>query len=126
MIPPHSLFVAPGRVVLGACAAPGSKTAQIVEALNGAGCVVANDGDSRRCHSLVHQSSASVGRPWNSRVWDSAQFLEFQRRQFDRVLCNEALCSSPDKRSTILIADRNCRDGCGADSNDVETIHRPW
>lgn len=44
------------------CAAPGSKTAQIIEMLhadeNGipSGYVVANDVDNKRCYMLVHQA----------------------------------------------------------------------
>lgn len=45
------------------CAAPGSKTAQIIEMLHGAdsnsvpsGLVVANDVDNNRCYMLVHQA----------------------------------------------------------------------
>jgi len=43
------------------CAAPGSKTAQIIEMLHGDdqsspdGFVVANDVDNKRCYMLVHQ-----------------------------------------------------------------------
>jgi len=43
------------------CAAPGSKTAQIMEALNPhtaptTGLLIANDADAKRCHMLVHQT----------------------------------------------------------------------
>ena len=44
------------------CAAPGSKTAQLIEALHReegampAGMVVANDADNKRCYMLVHQA----------------------------------------------------------------------
>ena len=44
------------------CAAPGSKTAQIIEALHSeegsipSGLVVANDSDNSRCYMLVHQA----------------------------------------------------------------------
>lgn len=45
------------------CAAPGSKTAQLIEALHAncetripAGFVVANDIDNNRCYMLVHQA----------------------------------------------------------------------
>lgn len=48
--------------VLDMCAAPGSKTAQVMEMLHGRvstipeGVVVANDLDNRRCYMLVHQA----------------------------------------------------------------------
>ena len=46
------------------CAAPGSKTAQIIEYLHSAGdessiptgIVVANDADNKRCYMLTHQA----------------------------------------------------------------------
>ena len=65
MIPPLLLDVRPHHRVLDMCAAPGSKTAQIIELLHSAdgdtagdseGAVVANDVDNKRCYMLVHQS----------------------------------------------------------------------
>lgn len=81
MIPPLLLQVKPGHSVLDMCAAPGSKTAQIIEMLHADsnmdfvldtdgvpvrskqpdqvmdGLVVANDVDNKRCYMLVHQSN---------------------------------------------------------------------
>lgn len=78
MIPPLLLDVQPGHSVLDMCAAPGSKTAQIIEMLHKTssmdfivgkgnsplqddkplnGLVVANDVDNKRCYMLVHQSN---------------------------------------------------------------------
>lgn len=52
--------------VLDMCAAPGSKTAQLIEFLHGSnddllaaipeGIVVANDSDNKRCYMLTHQA----------------------------------------------------------------------
>ncbi|GJN93170.1 hypothetical protein Rhopal_006217-T1 [Rhodotorula paludigena] len=65
MIPPLLLDVHPGMTALDMCAAPGSKSVQILEALHGAGdaatktepgLLIANDSDAKRCHLLVHQS----------------------------------------------------------------------
>jgi len=64
MIPPLALRVQPHHKVLDMCAAPGSKTAQIIEALhsddgvlkNPTGIIVANDMDNKRCYMLVHQA----------------------------------------------------------------------
>ncbi|EDQ91030.1 uncharacterized protein MONBRDRAFT_36363, partial [Monosiga brevicollis MX1] len=62
MIPPLLLDVKPNQRVLDMCAAPGSKTAQIIEGVSATdetvprGLVVANDADSKRCYMLVHQS----------------------------------------------------------------------
>ena len=78
MIPPLLLDIKPGHSVLDMCAAPGSKTAQIIEMLHQAsnmdfivqdatsiqvdkqplnGLVVANDVDNKRCYMLIHQSN---------------------------------------------------------------------
>lgn len=54
MIPPVVLDVQPGHKVLDMCAAPGSKTAQIIEMLHRGenkvpnGLVIANDVDNKR------------------------------------------------------------------------------
>ncbi|XP_062139291.1 tRNA (cytosine(34)-C(5))-methyltransferase [Drosophila sulfurigaster albostrigata] len=64
MIPPVVLDVQPTDKVLDMCAAPGSKTAQLIEALHAApeehkippGFVLANDVDNNRCYMLVHQA----------------------------------------------------------------------
>ncbi|EDX01237.1 tRNA (cytosine(34)-C(5))-methyltransferase [Drosophila yakuba] len=64
MIPPIVMDVRPTDKVLDMCAAPGSKTAQLIEALHAApeehkippGFVLANDVDNNRCYMLVHQA----------------------------------------------------------------------
>ena len=67
MVPPCLLDVRPGHLVADLCAAPGSKTQQLIESLHPpgqstgrevgpSGLVVANDMDYRRCHLLVHQA----------------------------------------------------------------------
>lgn len=62
MIPPLLLDVEPHHKVLDMCAAPGSKTAQLIEFLhqdkNNAtpeGFVIANDLENKRCYLLMHQ-----------------------------------------------------------------------
>ena len=60
MIPTLLLQVQPSHVTLDLCAAPGSKTAQILEDIHssgamGSGMVIANDSDSQRAYMLVHQ-----------------------------------------------------------------------
>ncbi|CAG8598634.1 6617_t:CDS:2, partial [Racocetra fulgida] len=65
MIPPLLLDVKPGHWVLDMCAAPGSKTVQIIEAVHAndlqdktipSGLVIANDADMKRSCMLVHQA----------------------------------------------------------------------
>lgn len=61
MLPPLFLNIQPDDKVLDMCAAPGSKTSQILEMMYGdkrwltKGCVVANDADYSRAQMLIHQ-----------------------------------------------------------------------
>ncbi|KAJ3545226.1 hypothetical protein NMY22_g2524 [Coprinellus aureogranulatus] len=67
MVPPLFLDVQPQHKVMDMCAAPGSKTAQLLEALHSAdtatatsipsGLLIANDSDHKRTHLLIHQSA---------------------------------------------------------------------
>jgi tRNA (cytosine34-C5)-methyltransferase len=62
MIPPLLLDVKPHHKVLDMCAAPGSKTAQLLELLHAedtlpSGFVIANDKDHKRCYILLHQTN---------------------------------------------------------------------
>ncbi|KDR72476.1 hypothetical protein GALMADRAFT_252559 [Galerina marginata CBS 339.88] len=67
MLPPLFLEVEPHHRVMDMCAAPGSKTAQILEALHAhdtttststpSGLLLANDSDNKRTHLLIHQSA---------------------------------------------------------------------
>ncbi|KAG8133131.1 hypothetical protein E2320_010946 [Naja naja] len=63
MIPPLLLNIQPQHKILDMCAAPGSKTAQLIEMLHAdmsvpfpEGFVIANDVDNKRCYLLVHQA----------------------------------------------------------------------
>ncbi|KAM4870271.1 RNA cytosine C(5)-methyltransferase NSUN2 [Urocitellus parryii] len=63
MIPPLLLNVQPHHKILDMCAAPGSKTTQLIEMLHAdmsvpfpEGFVIANDVDNKRCYLLVHQA----------------------------------------------------------------------
>ncbi|KAM9308268.1 RNA cytosine C(5)-methyltransferase NSUN2 [Gastrophryne carolinensis] len=63
MIPPVLLNVKPHHKILDMCAAPGSKTKQLIEMLHAdmdipfpEGFVIANDVDNKRCYLLVHQA----------------------------------------------------------------------
>uniref|UniRef100_A0A3P9ML37 tRNA (cytosine(34)-C(5))-methyltransferase n=1 Tax=Oryzias latipes TaxID=8090 RepID=A0A3P9ML37_ORYLA len=63
MIPPLLLKIQPHHKILDMCAAPGSKTAQLIEMLHAdmdvpfpEGFVIANDVDNKRCYLLVHQA----------------------------------------------------------------------
>ncbi|XP_070268062.1 RNA cytosine C(5)-methyltransferase NSUN2 isoform X2 [Myotis yumanensis] len=63
MIPPLLLNAHPHHKILDMCAAPGSKTTQLIEMLHAdmnvpfpEGFVIANDVDNKRCYLLVHQA----------------------------------------------------------------------
>ncbi|XP_071490543.1 RNA cytosine-C(5)-methyltransferase NSUN2-like [Diadema antillarum] len=63
MIPPLLMQVKPHHRVLDMCAAPGSKTAQLIEMVHAEqtlgwpeGFVIGNDDDNRRCYIMVHQA----------------------------------------------------------------------
>eukprot|EP00760_Papus_ankaliazontas_P033155 PhM_4_TR6206/c0_g1_i1/m.78989/K15335/NSUN2; tRNA (cytosine34-C5)-methyltransferase len=95
MLPVCFLDVQPHHHVLDMCAAPGSKTAQIVEKMtstDGRGFVIANDVDVRRLDVLVKQTQ---------RLRDVASHLLVTHHcataypldyRFDRILC-DVMCS---------------------------------
>lgn len=103
MIPPIVLDVKPHHKVLDMCAAPGSKTAQLIEALHGdgdripAGFVVANDVDNNRCYMLVHQAKRLNSPCFLVTNHDSSFLPNFfmtngdgqqEEIKFDRILCD--------------------------------------
>lgn len=105
MIPPLVLNVKPNHKVLDMCAAPGSKTAQIIEALHSGGTgqipsgfVIANDIDNKRCYMLVHQAkrlnspcclitNAEAGQFPNLFIND-ADGDDLKLLKFDRILAD--------------------------------------
>jgi len=104
MIPPMLLDVKPHHLVLDTCAAPGSKTAQIIEMMHSdkdvvpSGMVVANDADHKRCYLLVHQAKRLNSPCVVITNHDAACYPKlFSQNQstgmrevvrFDRVLCD--------------------------------------
>lgn len=123
MIPPIVLEVEPQHSVLDMCAAPGSKTAQMIEALHKdtdepTGFVVANDADSKRSHMLVHQlkrlNSANL-----MVVNHDAQF-------FPRIKANS---SDDTNKSSVLKFDRIlCDVPCSGDGTMRKNVNvwRDW
>ncbi|ETO76887.1 hypothetical protein F444_07777 [Phytophthora nicotianae P1976] len=107
MIPPLVLGVEPYHKVLDMCAAPGSKTSQLLESLHSqelatgktpTGVVVANDVDLKRAYMLVHQSKR-INSPALLVTCHEAQNIPFLGKDgtesegvFDRILC-DAPCS---------------------------------
>ncbi|XP_071447980.1 tRNA (cytosine(34)-C(5))-methyltransferase [Hetaerina americana] len=103
MIPPLVLDVKPHHKVLDMCAAPGSKTAQLIELLHAGegkipdGFVIANDVDNKRCYMLVHQAKRLCSPCFAITNHDSAVLPNFlvtnkdgvkETLKFDRILCD--------------------------------------
>ncbi|CAO3676923.1 unnamed protein product [Umbelopsis vinacea] len=105
MIPPLLLDTQPHEWVLDMCAAPGSKTAQLIEAVHAndrqneipTGVVIANDADYKRSHMLVHQCRRLGSPCFVATHHDASRFPNVHLKddngrvygmQFDRVLCD--------------------------------------
>eukprot|EP00047_Mylnosiga_fluctuans_P003993 m.232176 g.232176 ORF g.232176 m.232176 type:complete len:769 (+) comp12310_c0_seq1:46-2352(+) len=105
MIPPLLLDVQPHHKVLDMCAAPGSKTAQLIELLHAdsttipSGLVVANDVDNKRCYMLVHQTKRLQSPNFLITNHDAALYPSFYTAPkpgstekevlvYDRILCD--------------------------------------
>ncbi|CAG2104782.1 unnamed protein product [Medioppia subpectinata] len=101
MIPALLMDIKPGHRVLDMCAAPGSKTAQIIEMLHtedgkSDGVVVANDVDNKRCYMLVHQSKRLHSCSTLITNHDAGGMPNFYDnvdgqpvpQKFDRILCD--------------------------------------
>lgn len=103
MLPPLFLDVHHDDIILDMCAAPGSKTSQLLEMIYGEekglarGCVIANDADYSRAQMLIHQINRS-GTAGMAVINHPGQFLPElyngkvdnvkQKFQFDKVLCD--------------------------------------
>lgn len=104
MIPPLLLDIKSHHKVLDICAAPGSKTAQIIEMLHAdsgdalpTGYVVANDVDNKRCYMLVHQAKR-LNSPCMAVINHDGAILPnllendeeggTRQVQYDRILCD--------------------------------------
>ncbi|KAG8998446.1 hypothetical protein FRB94_006873, partial [Tulasnella sp. JGI-2019a] len=109
MIPPLLLDVQSHHIVLDACASPGSKTAQLVEAIHTrsdsntsqsstfvafpTGVVIANDSDYSRAQLLVHQAARLPSPALMVTNLDASSFLTLRLNdappvRFDRILCD--------------------------------------
>ncbi|XP_037885919.1 tRNA (cytosine(34)-C(5))-methyltransferase isoform X2 [Glossina fuscipes] len=107
MIPPIVLDVKPTDKVLDMCAAPGSKTAQLIEALHAEpekfkippGFVLANDVDNNRCYMLVHQAKRLNSPCFLVTNHDSAYFPNLMNSEANGVKAvmkfNKILCDVP-------------------------------
>lgn len=111
MIPPLFLEVEPHHTVLDTCASPGSKTAQLIEALhqkpNPTGFVIANDSDYKRSHMLTHQvkrlNSPNImvtnhDAQMYPKIWTGEGYLKF-----DRILCDVPCTGDATMRKNINV-----------------------
>lgn len=140
MIPPIVLDVKPHHTVLDMCAAPGSKTAQLIEALHAdsdepTGFVVANDADAKRSHMLVHQlkrlNSANL-----MVVNHDAQFFpriktvpgsdkKVDLLKFDRILCDVPCSGDGTMRKNVNVwKDWNTQSGLGLHQVQFNILNR--
>lgn len=137
MIPPIVLEVQPHHTVLDMCAAPGSKTAQLIEALHSknnepSGFVLANDADYKRSHMLVHQLKR-LNSPNLMVVNHDAQFFpriklnanmkEFLK--FDRILCDVPCSGDGTMRKNVNVwKDWNTGSGLGLHTVQLNILNR--
>ena len=96
MIPPLFLDVKPYHDVLDICAAPGSKTTQILEMIHAGpeeptGLVIANDSDFKRCELLDHQTKRMQSPNiiiTNHLAQKFPLKVNNEFKKYDRVLCD--------------------------------------
>ncbi|GFT67052.1 hypothetical protein NPIL_67921 [Nephila pilipes] len=117
MIPPLLLGVEPHHKVFDMCAAPGSKTAQLIEFLHRNdgkipdGLIVANDLDNKRCYMLVHQAKRLNSPCLLITNNDAANFPNIKIKdgeklsnlKFDRILCDVPCSGDGTLRKTVEI-----------------------
>ncbi|PKK79815.1 S-adenosyl-L-methionine-dependent methyltransferase [Rhizophagus irregularis] len=118
MIPPLLLDVKPNHWVLDMCAAPGSKTAQIIEAIHAndaqeigipSGIVIANDSDSKRSYMLVHQTKRLRSPCLLVTNHDAQHFPNIHLKkssppvQFDRILVDVPCSGDGTMRKNLTI-----------------------
>lgn len=114
MIPPLVMDIQPHHTVLDMCAAPGSKTAQLVEALHQnttvpTGFVIANDSDYKRSHMLVHQvkrlnSANFVVVNHDAQLFPRIKLNNTQDYlKFDRILCDVPCSGDGTMRKNVNV-----------------------
>lgn len=138
MIPPLLMDVQPHHAVLDMCAAPGSKTAQLVEALHAkdaetpaSGFVIANDSDYKRSHMLVHQVKRLNSPNFLVVNHDAQLFPRVQLEKhsehikFDRILCDVPCSGDGTMRKNINVwKDFTVADGMGLHPLQVNILSR--
>lgn len=115
MIPPLFLDVKPHHAVIDLCAAPGSKTAQLVEFLHQegpssipTGFVLANDSDYKRAHMLIHQvkrlnSPNLIVTNHDAQMFPRMKTTSGEIVKFDRVLCDVPCSGDGTMRKNVNV-----------------------
>ena len=93
MVPVEVLDPKPGEKVLDLCAAPGSKSTQVAQLLNGLGVLVANDISFERVKALASNLQRFGVLNVIITLMDGRKFPKFGHECFDKVLV-DAPCSS--------------------------------
>lgn len=137
MIPPLFMDIEPHHAVLDMCAAPGSKTAQLVEALHAkdaekpaVGFVVANDSDYKRSHMLVHQvkrlnSPNFLVVNHDAQLFPRISLPETGLIKFDRVLCDVPCSGDGTMRKNVNVwKDFTIGDGLGLHPLQINILVR--
>jgi len=150
MLPPLFLDVEPHHVVLDMCAAPGSKTSQLLESLHSSrsllessippGLLIANDSDYKRTHLLIHQTARLPSPAFLVTNVDASIFpalflppddtAESSRRKnrhllFDRILCDVPCSGDGTIRKNVGIWKKwNPMDGNGLHSLQLRILRR--
>lgn len=148
MVPPLLLGVESHHIVLDMCAAPGSKTSQLVDALHDShlkkglegsvpsGLVIANDSNYKRTHMLVHQltrrgspcfiASHNSGQHFPSLYIDQPDGTRAAMK-FDRILCDVPCSGDGTIRKNIDIwRNWDVRNGHGLHRLQLLIGRRGW
>ncbi|KAK0438348.1 S-adenosyl-L-methionine-dependent methyltransferase [Desarmillaria tabescens] len=153
MLPPLFLGVEPHHHVMDMCAAPGSKTAQLLEALHAndtvtstsmpSGLLIANDSDYKRTHLLIHQSARLPSPALMVTNMDASNYPSIkipapvkrdasagvpprtEQLLFDRVLCDVPCSGDGTIRKNIGIWKKwQPQDGNGLHSLQLRILQR--
>eukprot|EP00834_Sanchytrium_tribonematis_P002344 NODE_71_length_24927_cov_1.205937.p2 type:complete len:587 gc:universal NODE_71_length_24927_cov_1.205937:20942-19182(-) len=115
MIPPVILDVKENDAVLDMCSAPGSKTSQLAEALNGTGILIANDANKKRASMLIHQlkvvcPSNILFTCHNGQKFPFPYFRnassEVEPLYFDKILCDVPCSGDGTTRKNVNVWNR--------------------
>ena len=117
MVPPLFMDIKSHHTVLDMCAAPGSKTAQLIEALHQdevktgirpTGLVIANDSDYKRSHLLVHQvkrlaSPNLLVTNHDAQMYPRVKLSATENLKFDRILCDVPCSGDGTMRKNVNV-----------------------